>query len=203
MKEKGKTPESFSEDDVCAASTVRRAFKRGTISIRLAQRIAGYLEVPVTSFADIDVVVRTEKKVVLTYPVVDGKNARDVGLAIVESMERNSEKREDDGKNRKEAKMGKRCKRKKLKKIAKLTGYWGTLVPTLVMEECGELIQAVSKVERDRSLCSDETVYSETTKNLVEKMADVIIGVEALRVYYGISSKKLKKQIAKKTKKRC
>ena len=128
MKEKGKTPESFSKDDVCAASTVRRACKRGTMSIRLAHLVAGYLDVPVTSFADLNVAVKTEKQVVLTYPVIDGKNARDVGLAIVASMEKMSKKEkddgknrnEDDGKNRKEVEMGKQCKRKKkLKKKRK------------------------------------------------------------------------------------
>ena len=265
MKEKGKTPESFSKDDVCAASTVRRAVKRGTISIQLAQRIAGYLEVPVASFADIDVALtypvndvpatlgggrcqygsprewpnmlsgERERTVTLTYPVIDmvdrkttgdialairdsiekmskkekddRKNAGDVGLAIRTSMERNVEKQEDDGKDRKEVKMGKYCKRKKKlkKKIAKLSGYWGTLMPTLAMEECGELIQAISKVERGLSFSFEqkEMVYSESTlKNLAEEMADVLIAVEAIRVYYGIDEKDIVLMMEKKARKK-
>ena len=197
MKEKGKTPESFSKDDVCAASTVRRACKRGTMSIRLAHLVAGYLDVPVTSFADLNVAVKTEKNVVLTYPLIDGKNARDVGLAIVASIEKMSKKEKDDGKNRnenycknrKEVEMGKQCKRKKKlkKKIAKLCGYCGELMPTLAMEECGELVRAISKVERGQS----------TSKKLAEEMAGVIIALEAIRVYYGIDEKDIVRMMEK------
>ena len=58
------------------------------------------------------------------------------------------------------------------------------------MEECGELIQAVSKRLRGKP---------DVTDNLAEEMADVIICLYLLKEMYGITDAQLDEWIARKT----
>lgn len=52
----------------------------------------------------------------------------------------------------------------------------------IAMEECGELIQAISKCVR-----SKELIPTEVRENLIEEMADVQICLEQLQVIFHIS----------------
>ena len=63
--------------------------------------------------------------------------------------------------------------------VKEVREYWKDQMPIRAMEECGELIQAISKSERDRT--SDE--YYD---NLKKEMADVIISIAALCSRYHI-----------------
>ena len=58
------------------------------------------------------------------------------------------------------------------------------------MEECSELIQAVSKRLRGKP---------DATDNLAEEMADVIICLYLLKEMYGITDEQLEEWIARKT----
>lgn len=58
------------------------------------------------------------------------------------------------------------------------------------MEECSELIQAVSKRLRGKP---------DTTDNLAEEMADVTICLYLLKGMYGITDEQLEEWIARKT----
>lgn len=55
--------------------------------------------------------------------------------------------------------------------------YWGNRVPMMVMEECGELIQAISKAERGKD---------PVRLKLKEEIRDVVIGLLMLTEYYDI-----------------
>ena len=63
------------------------------------------------------------------------------------------------------------------------------------MEECAELIQAVSKLRRIRNSDRDD---SAATYNLVEEMADVLICLEQMQEIYGISDQELQAMVEKK-----
>lgn len=62
------------------------------------------------------------------------------------------------------------------------------------MEECGELIQAISKRLRGKPGAID---------NLAEEMADVTICLYLLQEMYGITDKQLEEWIARKTARQC
>ena len=55
------------------------------------------------------------------------------------------------------------------------------------MEECSELIQAISKCLR-----SKEMIPTETREHLIEEMADVMICLEQLKVIFHINEEELK-----------
>lgn len=59
---------------------------------------------------------------------------------------------------------------------------------TVCMEECAELIQAISKAKRGKIDCD----------NLTEEIADVLICIEMLKKMYMISDEKINKWIEKK-----
>lgn len=59
---------------------------------------------------------------------------------------------------------------------------------TVCMEECAELIQAISKAKRGKIDCD----------NLTEEIADVLICIEMLKQMYMISDEKINKWIEKK-----
>ena len=59
---------------------------------------------------------------------------------------------------------------------------------TICMEECAELIQAISKAKRGKI----------NRDNMIEEIADVLICVEMLKQMYMISDEKINKQIKKK-----
>lgn len=68
--------------------------------------------------------------------------------------------------------------------------YGKEMQSIVCMEECSELIQAVSKRLRGKS---------DATDNLAEEMADVIICLYLLKEMYGITDEQLEEWIARKT----
>ena len=75
--------------------------------------------------------------------------------------------------------------------IAKSIEIWGEDAQTTVcMEECAELIQAISKEKRGKS----------DKNHLAEEISDVLISIEILKQIYAISDDTLKAWIEKKQK---
>lgn len=68
--------------------------------------------------------------------------------------------------------------------------YGKEMQSIVCMEECSELIQAVSKCLRGKP---------DTTDNLAEEMADVTICLYLLKEMYGITDTQLEEWIARKT----
>lgn len=68
--------------------------------------------------------------------------------------------------------------------------YGKTMQSIVCMEECSELIQAISKRLRGKS---------DATDNLAEEMADVTICLYLLKEMYGITDEQLEEWIARKT----
>ena len=65
-----------------------------------------------------------------------------------------------------------------LKKLTAEVGeYWGDMMPMMAMEECGELIQAISKLKRAER--KNKTTLG-LKQNLVEEIGDVMISCMAL-----------------------
>lgn len=78
----------------------------------------------------------------------------------------------------------------------KVVGFYGEDAQSMVhMEECAELIQAVSKMRRVRKKDKDDT---EAYYNLVEEMADVLICMEQMRIMYEISDHEIQNMIDRK-----
>lgn len=80
-------------------------------------------------------------------------------------------------------------------KIGEVCGYWRDKMPMLAMEEAGELIQAISKVERkgDRYLENDEL-----RNNLIEEIRDMYICLQALQYHYGLDNPTIEEAIDEK-----
>lgn len=77
--------------------------------------------------------------------------------------------------------------------------HWGTRMPMMTLEECGELVQAVCKVERAFENRPDPSnVYVDAVESLVDEMGDILIAVEALRQYYRIPQSKIDMRIESK-----
>lgn len=68
--------------------------------------------------------------------------------------------------------------------------YGKEMQSIVCMEECSELIQAISKCLRGKP---------DATDNLAEEMADVIICLYLLKEMYGITDAQLNEWIARKT----
>lgn len=66
--------------------------------------------------------------------------------------------------------------------------YGDEIQSTICMEECAELIQAISKMKRGKD-------YRD---NLSEEIADVMIAITQLRVIYGIKAEDIASWILKK-----
>ena len=68
------------------------------------------------------------------------------------------------------------------------------------MEECAELIQAVSKMRRVKKACLEgkDADDSEVYYNLVEEIADVLICIEQMREMYAISESEIQMMIDRK-----
>ena len=66
--------------------------------------------------------------------------------------------------------------------------YGDEIQSTICMEECAELIQAISKMKRGKD-------YRD---NLSEEIADVFIAINQLRVIYGITDDEINNWILKK-----
>lgn len=78
----------------------------------------------------------------------------------------------------------------------KVNRHWGDKMPMMTMEEAGELIQAISKLERS------EERTKELVDNVSDEMADVLISVAALSYRYGISCSDVINKVDKKLCKR-
>ena len=78
-------------------------------------------------------------------------------------------------------------------KFIDVADYWGNKMPMLLMEECGELIQAVSKYEREGSKRRD---------NLLEEIRDMYISLEAIKYLYSIDDNEINDLIEKKLNKK-
>lgn len=63
----------------------------------------------------------------------------------------------------------------------------------IAMEECSELIQAISKCLR-----SEDLIPTETREHLIEEMADVTICLEQLMAMYSITFQELDAWIERK-----
>lgn len=73
--------------------------------------------------------------------------------------------------------------------IARSIDHYGEEIQaTVCMEECAELIQAISKAKRGRI----------DRDNMEEEIADVLICIEMLKQMYMISDEKINKWIEKK-----
>lgn len=72
--------------------------------------------------------------------------------------------------------------------VKKVIHKHGTVTQSMIaMEECSELIQAISKCLR-----SKEMIPTETREHLIEEMADVMICLEQLNVIFHINEEELK-----------
>ena len=73
--------------------------------------------------------------------------------------------------------------------IARSVDHYGEEIKaTVCMEECAELIQAISKAKRGKI----------NRDNMIEEIADVLICIEMLKQMYMISEDKINKWIEKK-----
>lgn len=70
--------------------------------------------------------------------------------------------------------------------------YWGERMPMMAMEEAGEFIQAISKVERGK----DGSI-----EHLAEEIGDLIIAIEAIRHHYAIDPDMIVEKLAEKLRK--
>ena len=66
--------------------------------------------------------------------------------------------------------------------------YGKDVQSTVCMEECAELIQAVSKMKRGK----------DNRDNLIEEVADVMICIEILKQVYGISDNEIQNYVCQK-----
>ena len=67
--------------------------------------------------------------------------------------------------------------------------HYGSDLQTVVcMEECAELIQAISKMKRGK----------DNRNNLIEEIADVMICIEILKQVYGISDNEIQNYVCQK-----
>lgn len=75
----------------------------------------------------------------------------------------------------------------------------GKLLPMTMMEECGELIQAVSKIEGSNYDIPQEEKLK-LKQNVIDEMCDVLICMSALSHRYSISEDDILKRLDKKLK---
>ena len=73
--------------------------------------------------------------------------------------------------------------------VKKSIEHYGADLQTVVcMEECAELIQAISKMKRGK----------DNRDNLIEEMADVMICMEIMKQVYGISDNEIQNYVCQK-----
>lgn len=78
--------------------------------------------------------------------------------------------------------------------VKKIIHKHGTVAQSMIaMEECSELIQAISKCLR-----SKEMIPTEVREHLIEEMADVMICLEQLMAMYSITDEELISWIERK-----
>ena len=84
--------------------------------------------------------------------------------------------------------------------------YWNENMPMKAMEECGELIQAISKYEVFlNTVSSEKGAYQKCERlreQLMEELRDVYISLEAIKIQYNIDDNELNGLIEKKLKKK-
>lgn len=84
--------------------------------------------------------------------------------------------------------------------------HWGNLMPMMAMEEAGEFIQAISKIERYRATedynpCDD--ILDEMNRSaLMKEAADIYIAIGALGYRYGFSWDDIERLVDKKLEKK-
>lgn len=87
-------------------------------------------------------------------------------------------------------------------KCIDVAGYWGDKMPMMAMEEAGELIRAISKLERSQSDGVRNTLgmaeYKQARKNLVDEIGDMFISLTALMEHYNIDDEEVDKRIETK-----
>ena len=94
------------------------------------------------------------------------------------------------------------------KQALKIANWWGDKYPLMACEECGELMQAISKAERSeperksRYTGNYRIQDEEVRKNLVKELADVAIAIEVLAYRYDITDEELNLAIRSKLNKR-
>ena len=84
----------------------------------------------------------------------------------------------------------------------RVLAHYGEAAQAMIhMEECAELIQAVSKMRRVKQAYTDghDVDDSEAYYNLVEEMADVLICMEQMQEMYSISNSEIQMMIDRKT----
>lgn len=78
----------------------------------------------------------------------------------------------------------------------RVIGFYGAEKQSMVhMEECAELIQAISKMRRVKDAGKDD---SDAYENLVEEMADVLICLEQIQQIYEIPDHVIQGMVFKK-----
>ena len=82
--------------------------------------------------------------------------------------------------------------------IASIEKYWGDLIPIMVTEEMGELMQAISKTERYIYGKNQKTTSTHLSICLVKELADVYISLAALIEHYGLSNQQIQNVIDRK-----
>ncbi len=85
----------------------------------------------------------------------------------------------------------------------RVIAHYGEEAQSMIhMEECGELIQAVSKMRRAKAayIAGAQVDDNAAYYNLLEEMADVLICMEQMKEIYGISDFELQKIVDRKVK---
>ena len=83
----------------------------------------------------------------------------------------------------------------------KVLAHYGEEAQAMIhMEECAELIQAISKMRRVRHAVAEGRCLDDTDAyyNLVEEMADVLICMEQMQEMYCISDRELRDMVIRK-----
>lgn len=96
------------------------------------------------------------------------------------------------------------------KLVEDVSNYWNDRMPMMLMEEAGELIQAISKYERkvmnpksDSKSTKSEPLNEEEMKyRVIEEMRDMYISMAAIQKQYGITPQEINSEIDKKLNKK-
>lgn len=89
------------------------------------------------------------------------------------------------------------------KAIKDVANYWNDLLPIMLMEECAELQQAVSKFERYLNVeVTSESRERALRSNITKEMADVQIAMLAYCEYFGIKPEDIFKATDEKLRKK-
>jgi NTP pyrophosphatase (non-canonical NTP hydrolase) len=99
-------------------------------------------------------------------------------------------------------------------KIDGVTRFWKHKMPMMAMEECAEVIQAISKVERARDVykeaLEDDVEVADAANyqigkrkdELKDEIRDIYISIRALMLYYGIDESDIMERVEVKLNKK-